>query len=214
MKLSLPHAFEPCLHHRSSFCVPHNKWNYHCQCGKTKAHRIHSAPKEWPVGQTAGRGGVKRPKKLNLREEEQRARLWNANHPVGTPGEEVLRLKLAVTGSRTWVNRSLLRAVLSHLHYEYNITLLIHGGALGADMFADQWAEDCLIERKTVLPDYGTYGRYEAPKVRNSEIVALSDAVVAFRAAGKSGGTDDCKGKAEKVGKLWLVISDWREVTP
>lgn len=123
-------------------------------------------------------------------------------------------IKLMVTGSRHWTDEFLLRAVLNHLAEDYNITLLIHGDAHdGADRFADEWAKDSSIARKPIPPDYKLYGRKVAPVIRNTEGVKLADAVVAFRARGKSNGTDDCMGKAERAGKLWLIVNDWRETS-
>lgn len=122
-------------------------------------------------------------------------------------------IKLMATGSRHWSDEFLLRAVLNHIAEDYNITLLIHGDADGADRFADAWALDCGIARKPLPPDYERYSRTVAPVIRNTEGVKLADAVVAFRARGKSNGTDDCKGKAERAGKLWLVVNDLREAS-
>ena len=76
-----------------------------------------------------------------------------------------------------------------------NCTRLISGGAEGVDQLARQAAETLGIPLTEYLPDYETYGR-RAPLVRNSQIIAEADLVLAFW-DGNSRGTkfviDNCK---------------------
>ena len=60
-----------------------------------------------------------------------------------------------------------------------NCTRLISGGAEGVDQLARQAAETLGIPLTEYLPDYETYGR-RAPLVRNSQIIAEADLVLAF----------------------------------
>lgn len=60
-----------------------------------------------------------------------------------------------------------------------NCTRLISGGAEGVDQLARQAAETLRIPLTEYLPDYETYGR-RAPLVRNSQIIAEADLVLAF----------------------------------
>ena len=60
-----------------------------------------------------------------------------------------------------------------------NCTRLISGGAEGVDQLARQAAETLGIPLTEYLPDYETYGR-RAPLVRNSQIIAEADLVLAI----------------------------------
>lgn len=58
-------------------------------------------------------------------------------------------------------------------------TLILSGGAAGADTLAEQAAQKLGIPFRKILPDYKTYGR-RAPLIRNEEIVRQADRVFAF----------------------------------
>lgn len=111
-------------------------------------------------------------------------------------------MKLAVTGSRHWTDEAKIIATLDDIRPRP--TLLIHGGAEGVDAISAQWARANGIHRACVRPGN--------PKVassyldRNSVIVELADKVIAFRAAGKSNGTDDTIRKSTDCGKLLMVV--------
>ena len=49
-------------------------------------------------------------------------------------------MKVLVCGGRDFSNAALLTSVLDDLHHARGFTLLIHGGARGADALAAQWA--------------------------------------------------------------------------
>lgn len=111
---------------------------------------------------------------------------------------------LGVTGSRHWKDRDLLFAWLDRFLEEQGpVRLVVHGGAEGADRMADEWAKSRGISTRAILPDYSRYPGGVAPLKRNSEIVETANKVVAFRAQGKSGGTDDCCAKARTAGKMY-----------
>lgn len=114
-------------------------------------------------------------------------------------------MKLAVTGSRHWTDRAAIWSALSEIRPRPRV--LIHGGATnGADAFAAEWADrNGIVQavvrpvRKDVRQDYID---------RNTVIVDLADAVIAFRAAGKSNGTDDTIRKALVAGKLLRAVEE------
>lgn len=54
-------------------------------------------------------------------------------------------MKIIVTGGRTYFNRGIMKDLLD----KYKPTLIIEGGALGADLLAKQYAHDNEIENKT-----------------------------------------------------------------
>lgn len=59
-------------------------------------------------------------------------------------------MKIIVTGGRTYFNRKLLRKILD----DYKPTMIIEGGALGADLLAHHYADDNKIENKTYKADW------------------------------------------------------------
>ena len=92
-------------------------------------------------------------------------------------------MKLLVTGSRkcedkdyelfeTWLNKVL-------IEHEIEVSLMIHGGAYGADQFADKWAKARHILAKVVRPDYQKYNPKSAPLIRNLEMLEKCDVCVA-----------------------------------
>lgn len=85
-------------------------------------------------------------------------------------------MKVAIIGSRDSQNFS------DEIFKKYippQCTLIISGGARGIDSYAEQFAHKNGIPFKKIEPNYKTYGKI-APIVRNSEIVRMSDLVLAF----------------------------------
>jgi hypothetical protein len=83
--------------------------------------------------------------------------------------------------------------------------VLIHGGATGADTHAAMWARERGIATALVRPADPT-NKAEYIR-RNAAIVALADYVIAFRADGKSNGTDYTIRGADAAGKLIRVVT-------
>ena len=115
---------------------------------------------------------------------------------------------LAVTGSRHWEDRERVIAELNAIHYESTVMLIVHGGAEHVDEWAEEWARNRGIRTLTIRPDYSRYHPKLAPLMRNSLIVFKADKVIAFRAAGKSNGTDNTIAKAEAAHKLLKVVRE------
>jgi hypothetical protein len=109
-------------------------------------------------------------------------------------------MKVAVIGSRNFNDYEEVKQVLSNI----KITLLVSGGAKGADTLGQKYAEEHNIETKIFLPDWEKYGK-KAGFLRNSDIINESELVVAFW-DGLSKGTLDSIKKAEKKGKNILII--------
>lgn len=109
-------------------------------------------------------------------------------------------MKVAVIGSRGFKNYELLRSTLSTLE----ISLIISGGAMGADTLAEVYAKEKGIETKVFIPDWKTHGK-KAGFLRNTDIVNESDLVVAFW-DGLSRGTEDSIKKAQKLNKRILLV--------
>jgi hypothetical protein len=75
--------------------------------------------------------------------------------------------------------------------------VILHGGARGADQLADRFARAHELTVQVIRPDYQHYPEKLAPLMRNTELVALADAVMAFYGPrGQTGGTYDTVKKA------------------
>jgi hypothetical protein len=109
-------------------------------------------------------------------------------------------MKVAVIGSRTFSDYALVKSTLCSL----DITLLVSGGAMGADSLGEQYAKLNKIPTKIFYPDWQTYGR-KAGFLRNTDIINESELIVAFW-DGKSKGTLDSIKKAEELNKKILII--------
>lgn len=108
----------------------------------------------------------------------------------------------AIVGSRTFNDLTLMRTEVQRAFPD--VTSIVSGGAVGADTLARELGTEMNVELIEVLPDWKTYGRGAGP-VRNREIVAQSDAVIAFW-DGKSKGTASTIALAKKAGKQVIVV--------
>lgn len=95
----------------------------------------------------------------------------------------MLRLKMIVLvcGGRDFENREWLYRILDTIHQERNITLVVHGGAVGADFLAGQWADDRFISKQVFKANWRVYGKQAGP-IRNQRMIdeQRPDLVVAF----------------------------------
>ena len=110
-------------------------------------------------------------------------------------------MKVAVIGSRGFNKYELLKETLSKLE----ITLVVSGGAKGADSLGEQYANENQIPTKIFLPDWKKHGR-AAGMLRNTDIINEAEMVVAFW-DGESKGTKDSITKAQKQNKKVLIIN-------
>src|SRR5690349_2451214 len=116
-------------------------------------------------------------------------------------------MKIAVVGSREWVDYGLVEQVLDNLLTQYSDPItIISGGARGVDSYAERWARSRGLFTRIHRPDWsrGKKGALE----RNSLIVEDADMVIAFW-DGESRGTLDTIRKTLSAGKvLWIVGTD------
>jgi len=110
-------------------------------------------------------------------------------------------MKVAVIGSRNFNDYELVKTTLSPL----NITLLVSGGAKGADSFGERYANENNIETLIFKPDWEKHGK-AAGMIRNTDIVNNADTIIAFW-DGESKGTKDSITKAEKLGKNIIIVN-------
>lgn len=115
-------------------------------------------------------------------------------------------VKLAIIGSRSFDDDVLFYEQLKLFCKKYNEqpTVIISGGAKGADTLAENYAKEHGVEVIVFKPDYKRYGR-GAAFVRNRLIVDNADRVLAFW-NGKSTGTKYTIDYAKKQNKSVDII--------
>lgn len=113
-------------------------------------------------------------------------------------------MKLAVVGSRDFNDYNLLKSKLDLIHKRKPITLIVSGGAKGADKLSEKWADENNIEKLIFIPDWKKFGK-RAGFLRNDDIIQNSDAVVAFWDE-VSKGTESSINLAKKYGKSCLIV--------
>lgn len=112
-------------------------------------------------------------------------------------------MKLAIVGSRGFDNYELMSESLEI--YVGMATLVISGGAQGADSLGAKWGRENNLPIQIFLPDWEKHGKSAGYK-RNIDIVKNADVVVAFW-DGESKGTKHSMDIAEEMGiKLVTVL--------
>jgi hypothetical protein len=116
---------------------------------------------------------------------------------------------VVVTGSRTWTDESKIKHVMLDLTVEAEMKgeklTLIHGNApKGADRMCAKWAENFGAKVIPEPADWNKDGHFNKGAGFERNILMLEkykpDFLVAFRAQGKSNGTDHCCKEARKRG--------------
>lgn len=118
-------------------------------------------------------------------------------------------MRLAVVGSRGFDNFEYLAEILDTIHVFSTITLIVSGGAGGADSLAARWATENGVESLEILPDWSKHGR-AAGFIRNVEIWNHADEGIAFW-DGQSKGTAHSFEIARKQNKP-IVICEYAKL--
>jgi NADPH:quinone reductase-like Zn-dependent oxidoreductase len=113
-------------------------------------------------------------------------------------------VKVLVCGGRDYVDAAHVFEVLTKLHDETPIRVLIHGGASGVDTHAGHWAEDW-VHTTVYHADWATHGRAAGP-IRNQKMLDEQhpDLVVAFP-GGR--GTADMMTRARRAGVRVIEVA-------
>lgn len=114
-------------------------------------------------------------------------------------------MKILIAGSRTFNDYDLLSK--SIIESGYNISEIIHGGAIGADQLAQKYAHENNIPTKIFRPKYENFPNNPkyAPLARNLVMVDYCDAAILFW-DGKSKGTEFTANALNNSGTEWLYI--------
>lgn len=117
-------------------------------------------------------------------------------------GEQNKAVRILVCGGRDYKNVSAVYHALYAIHQKRGITLIIEGGAAGADLLARKWAQENGVPVQTFEAEWEKYGKAAGPK-RNERMLAEGnpDGVIAFP-GGR--GTADMVSKAKAASvKVW-----------
>ena len=107
-------------------------------------------------------------------------------------------VRVLVCGGRNYSDHERVKAVLNALHERVGISVIIQGGARGADELAFGWARANGVEEIQFDADWETHGSFAGP-MRNTQMLyeGKPDLVIAFP-GGR--GTGDMVRKARKSG--------------
>jgi hypothetical protein len=112
-------------------------------------------------------------------------------------------MKIAIIGSRTFDNYSLLQETLKL--YKSKITLIVSGAAKGADSLGEKWALENNIKTLIFPANWNKYGK-RAGFIRNEDIIKNCDCVIAFW-DNKSKGTAHSISLCEKYNIPYKIIN-------
>lgn len=108
---------------------------------------------------------------------------------------------IIVAGGRAYFDRERVFAALDRAHAKKPITLLVHGGAAGADELAGEWAEARNVSVQVFEADWRTLGPKAGPARNQRMVDAGAHGAVAFPGGT---GTADCCRRCEAAGiKVW-----------
>lgn len=86
-------------------------------------------------------------------------------------------IKLAIIGLRSFQDYELLKTSLEP--YKNKVSLVVSGGAKGADSLGERWAIENNIKTLIFIPDWNKHGK-KAGFIRNEDIIKNCEACIAF----------------------------------
>jgi len=95
-------------------------------------------------------------------------------------------MKIIVAGTRSIVDEDIIFKIIDKS--DFDITEVVSGGARGVDIVAEKWAKSRKIPIKQFLPHYNVENPKYAPLLRNTDMAAYADGLIAIW-DGKSKGT-------------------------
>jgi hypothetical protein len=114
-------------------------------------------------------------------------------------------MRLAIIGSRSFTNIDLAEQVFVSFFPKGKVSLIVSGGAKGADLIGREISKRHSIELLEFIPDWENLGK-SAGFIRNRQIVESSDMVLAFH-DGISRGTQnslDVSRQLKKPSLIWF----------
>lgn len=113
---------------------------------------------------------------------------------------------VAVTGGRHYDDYDCVCRELDQLHFESRITLILEGGARGADRLCRRWAISRGVPFKTFVAQWDRFGKKAGP-LRNTIMLEQSapNMLVAFPGGA---GTGDCVRQAKQRDIRILFVTE------
>lgn len=118
-----------------------------------------------------------------------------------------------VTGGRDYPHIDRVKHTLSALHSRKPITMVVCGGATGADSWAAQWARENGVQIRIVEPDWDTHGRKAGP-MRNQGMLDIYDPDTALAFRGGRGTADMVRRLRRHRAAFLDVDTAWRFDAP
>lgn len=115
--------------------------------------------------------------------------------------------KVAVVGGRNFLDYNFLKGVLNSYHRQHIISVVVSGGARGADSLAERWAHTNQVDLHVFMAKWNQYGNKAGYK-RNLLIAEYADLVIAFPDK-QSKGTYHTIGLFERFNKPCYVFKYW-----
>lgn len=119
-------------------------------------------------------------------------------------------MTLLVCGGREWVDRDLIRSVLTAAVRGWGVVRVVHGDCRGADRIAGEVAGELGLPVRRIPADWKRYGKRAGP-IRNQLMLdeCSPDAVIGFHAdLANSSGTKDMVRRAENKGLPTFIIAN------
>lgn len=88
----------------------------------------------------------------------------------------------------------------------YPGSIWVHGGAAGFDAQVNQTAARLGIQTEIHKPDYAQFAAKQAPIIRNKQMLALADIVIACYDGRQTGGTWFVINAAKRAGKPVIIL--------
>jgi len=111
-------------------------------------------------------------------------------------------MRVIICGSRDWDDYTKIREYVETLPKD---TIIIEGGARGADKLARNAAIQCGLKYETYNANWDRYGRSAGPK-RNQEMLDSGAALVVGFRKNMSRGTTDMLDRAAKAGTPTKIV--------
>lgn len=80
-------------------------------------------------------------------------------------------MKIIVSGGRKYNNKALLFEALDQIHKDNKITMIVNGGATGADFLSTMWAIENKVSYKIYKAEWDKYGKAAGFR-RNKEMIS------------------------------------------
>lgn len=113
-------------------------------------------------------------------------------------------MKVIIAGGRDFLDYDLLKSICDHMLSNLNSVEIVSGGAKGADLLGERYANESGIPCKIFPADWEKYGKGAGYK-RNSEMAVYANCLIAFW-NGESRGTRHMINTAKKHGLQIKIV--------